>query len=277
MRDIALLALLKGVVPTAICFGLEPKDVEQWMHSLGNDPFFAVIRRLIWEHLQKHDVEQTAQEFRMSIMTIQRIRKYMQHQRDLGQPLEEPEAIETNELTGSAIALSGLTYSEASSEVVYKTEDIPIDVPRRKPSRPKPNNPAASKGDNAAAENVDPSSDELEGASDDEKGGESAAFLPTDSFFQEIKSGKKDSLKDRVLAKVTKEAKAKMIEEVRQCGDLQAVAERYHVHVSTLKRWIQDAEKSRAPKTSLIKAYRKPSEELTDAYNELLAEEGNAE
>lgn len=270
-----MLALLKGVVPTAICFGLEPKDVEQWMHSLGNDPFFAVIRRLIWEHLQKHDVEQTAQEFRMSIMTIQRIRKYMQHQRDLGQPLEEPTALETNELTGSAIALSGLTYSEMPSETVYKTEDIPIDTPRRKSTRPKANSAPTAKSDNTAIEAVDPSSDELEGASDEDKG-DSAVFLPSDSFFQEIKSSKKDS-RERGLAKVTKEAKAKMIEEVRLTKDLHAVAERYHIHDSTLIRWFQDAEKSRAPKASLIHAYRKATEELEVAFKELQSEERTAE
>ena len=269
MRDIALLALLKGVVPTAICFGLEPKDVEQWMHSLGNDPFFAVIRRLIWEHLQKHDVEQTAAEFRMSLMTIQRIRKYIQHQRDLGQPLEEPTAIENNELTGSAVALSGLTYTETPSDVVYKTEDIPLEAPRRKSNA---KSKSASKPENTAVENVDPSSDELEGASDEDKGEDSATFVPTSSFFQEIKSTKKDN-KDRQMAKVSKEAKAKMIEEMRQTNDLQGVAERYKVHASTLRRWMQDAEKSRDLRTSVIHHFRKPSEELEAAYRELQSEE----
>jgi hypothetical protein len=260
MRDIALLALIKGVVPTAICFGLEPKEVEQWMHSLGNDPFFAVIRRLIWEHLQKHDVEQTALEFRMSINTIQRIRKYMQHQRDLGQPLEEPQAIESNELTGSAIALSNLTFTEIPEPL--KTDDFLAEQSKKR-GRPKMgvNVPRDGPTPTDAADE----SDELEGASDEEKPGE---FIGSQNFLAGIQA-KKETQRDKVYARVSKAAKMTMIEEAKKSHDMQAVAERYNVHVSTLRRWVQDTEKCPEVKSSLIRSYLGPSDELAQAYKEL--------
>lgn len=48
MREVALLALMRGVGNTARVLGLEEKQINDYLKELGNDdPFFDAMRSLI--------------------------------------------------------------------------------------------------------------------------------------------------------------------------------------------------------------------------------------
>ncbi|CAG9312196.1 unnamed protein product [Blepharisma stoltei] len=76
MRDIAIIALLKGVQQTAAKFGYEEDIIKSWIANLNDDPFFAAIRKLIWECLCKSDIEVTSMTFKLSLNSLQIFKKH---------------------------------------------------------------------------------------------------------------------------------------------------------------------------------------------------------
>lgn len=76
MREVALLALLKGIAYTAETFEVQEEQVKLWIEQLDQDPFFKALRNIVWESLELYGTSATAKVFCLSSQTLEKFKQY---------------------------------------------------------------------------------------------------------------------------------------------------------------------------------------------------------
>ncbi|CAG9318824.1 unnamed protein product [Blepharisma stoltei] len=80
MREVALLALMRGVSNTSRVLGLEEKQVQEWIRQIGNDdPFFDALRGLLYESIKQSGIEGTSKTFKVAVPTLEKLQLYFEN------------------------------------------------------------------------------------------------------------------------------------------------------------------------------------------------------
>ncbi|CAG9319999.1 unnamed protein product [Blepharisma stoltei] len=142
MREVALLALMRGVPHTAKVLGLEERQIQEWMKELKyDDPFFDSLRSLVWENIKQHGIEETAKQWKVSTFSLEKLKSYYESHPD-HKPIITPDCTKPYHFNADGslpveIPESQITYKPSQTEknpeenknFWFDKEDMELDDP----------------------------------------------------------------------------------------------------------------------------------------------------